>query len=99
MIPKKTKPTAKPTPTLAPRPPANPPAPTATHPHPLPMASSAALAPAEAPAWLDSNNPQKRLWGRLILIAVVVYIAALWLLALDQIFNWGIFGAKNPNAA
>ncbi|MEN9637343.1 MAG: hypothetical protein RL077_5747, partial [Verrucomicrobiota bacterium] len=50
-------------------------------------------------AWLDSSDPKKRLWGRLILIVVVIYIAALWLLALDQIFNWGVFGAKIPNAA
>jgi hypothetical protein len=27
---------------------------------------------------------------------VWIYVAALWLLALDQTFNWGIFGPKMP---
>jgi hypothetical protein len=34
--------------------------------------------------------------ARLILVAVWLYVAALWLLALDQTFNWGIFGPKVP---
>lgn len=54
-------------------------------------------APAAAPeSWLDSSDPRRRLWGRLLLAGVWIYVAALWLLALDQTFNWGIFGPKVP---
>jgi hypothetical protein len=34
--------------------------------------------------------------AKLILVGVWIYVAALWLLALDQLFNWGIFGPKVP---
>ncbi|MBI5691577.1 MAG: hypothetical protein HZC55_15960 [Verrucomicrobia bacterium] len=47
-------------------------------------------------SWLESSDPRKRLYGKLILAAVWLYVAALWLLALDQTFGWGIFGAKTP---
>jgi hypothetical protein len=60
-------------------------------------ASAATAAPAATePSWLDSADPKKRLWGKIIFIGVWVYVAALWLLALDQTFNWGIFGPKVP---
>jgi hypothetical protein len=61
----------------------------------MPAATTAAAAPA-ASSWLDSTDPRKRLWGKIILIGVWIYVAALWLLALDQTFHWGIFGPKLP---
>jgi hypothetical protein len=36
------------------------------------------------------------MWGKIILAGVWIYVAALWLLALDQTFHWGIFGPKVP---
>lgn len=47
-------------------------------------------------SWLDSSDPRRRLLGQIVLAGVWVYVAALWLLALDQTFNWGIFGPKMP---
>lgn len=58
--------------------------------------ASAGVAPAAEPSWLESDDPRKRQWGKLILVAVWLYVAALWLLALDQWFRWGIFGPKVP---
>jgi hypothetical protein len=46
-------------------------------------------------AWIDSTNPRKRTMGKIVLIGIWIYVAALWLLALDQTFHWGIFGPKN----
>ena len=55
-------------------------------------------ATAEAsPAWIDSADPRKRKLGQLVLAGVWLYVAALWLLALDQIFHWGIFGPTPPS--
>ena len=71
----------------------------AAAPAPVPVASAADPAGAPAPTftpWIDSADPRKRTWGKLILAAVWIYVAALWLLALDQTFNWGIFGPKLP---
>jgi hypothetical protein len=34
--------------------------------------------------------------GKIVLVGVWLYVAALWLLALDQTFHWGIFGPKVP---
>ena len=70
-----------------------------------PAAKPAALTPtagasagtAEPPAaWVDSTDPRKRAIGKVVLIGVWIYVAALWLLALDQTFHWGIFGPKVP---
>jgi hypothetical protein len=47
-------------------------------------------------AWIDSNDPGKRTIGKIVLVGVWIYVAALWLLALDQTFHWGIFGPKVP---
>lgn len=47
-------------------------------------------------AWIDSTDPRRRMMGQLVLAGVWIYVAALWLLALDQTFNWGIFGPKLP---
>jgi hypothetical protein len=65
-------------------------------------AAVAPTAPAAAPAsdsslsWLESTDPRRRRWGQIVLTAVWVYVAALWLLALDRTFDWGIFGPKIP---
>jgi hypothetical protein len=47
-------------------------------------------------SWLESSDPRRRRWGQILLIAVWLYVAALWLLALDRSFDWGIFGPKVP---
>lgn len=78
-------------------------------PAPLPPTAAAvpapaAVAPAAAAAgaddasvsWLESSDPRRRRWGQIFLIAVWLYVAALWLLALDRTFDWGIFGPKAP---
>lgn len=61
-------------------------------------AASPAPAPAETPepSWLESSDPRKRMWGKIVLVALWLYVAALCLLALDQWFRWGIFGPKVP---
>lgn len=46
---------------------------------------------AAAPAWIDSADPRRRRIGRFVLAGVWAYVAALWLLALDQTFDWGVF--------
>jgi hypothetical protein len=66
-------------------------------PSPAPVAAGPAAATvAEPSSWLDSPDPRKRQWGKIILVGVWIYVAALWLLALDQTFHWGIFGPKLP---
>lgn len=60
-----------------------------------PSASGAATAE-PAGSWIDSTEPRKRTIGRIVLVAVWIYVAALWLLVLDQTFHWGIFGPKVP---
>lgn len=63
---------------------------------PAPAVVAAVPTPAAAPStsWLDSADPRKRRYGQIALVVVWLYVAALWLLALDQLFGWGIFGAK-----
>lgn len=61
-----------------------------------PSPAPAATAAGEPVSWLESQDPKKRLWGKVLLAALWVYVAALWLLALDQTFHWGIFGPKVP---
>lgn len=66
-------------------------------PAPAPTAPMAvAASPVAAPAWIDSPDPRKRKIGKIVLAGVWIYVAALWLLALDQTFHWGIFGPKVP---
>ncbi len=72
-------------------------------PAPTPPRSAApASAPAAAdvavaePAWIDSSDPRRRTIAKVALVVIWIYVAALWLLALDQWFNWGIFGPKIP---
>lgn len=76
--------------------PAAPVTPAAT-PAPVPAAVAATTGNAEAAtAWIDSADPRKRMIGKIVLVGVWIYVAALWLLALDQTFHWGIFGPKVP---
>jgi hypothetical protein len=61
------------------------------------VTSAAATATPPAPAaWIDSTDPRKRTMGKVVLVGIWIYVAALWLLALDQTFHWGIFGPKVP---
>ncbi|MDP3070461.1 MAG: hypothetical protein Q8N18_09245 [Opitutaceae bacterium] len=64
---------------------------------PATVTTSAALPETAAPSWLDSADPRKRTWGQIALVVLWLYVAALWLLALDQSFGWGIFGPKVPS--
>lgn len=78
---------------------ANRPAPAPSTPVPVAAAAGggAATVPVtETTSWLDSADPKKRMWGKIIFAGVWIYVAALWLLALDQTFHWGIFGPKVP---
>lgn len=61
---------------------------------PAPASNSPATA-AFTP-WIESTDPRRRTIGKIVLVGVWLYVAALWLLALDQTFNWGIFGPKPP---
>ena len=57
---------------------------------PPPPASSA---PTETmtPDVAVSADPRRRLIANLTLIGLSLYVAMIWLLALDQQFHWGIF--------
>ena len=68
----------------------------AVTPAPAVNAPAVAATTAPEPAWIDSTDPRKRTIGKIVLIGVWIYVAALWLLALDQTFKWGIFGPKVP---
>jgi hypothetical protein len=73
--------------------PARPAAPAATTaPAAAAVASKAADAPTTAlvPA-LESSDPKRRMIAQIALIVFSLYVAAVWLLALDQQFHWGIF--------
>jgi hypothetical protein len=61
-----------------------------------PGSASAATAAEPHVAWMDSSDPKKRMIGKIVFVGVWIYVAALWLLALDQTFHWGIFGPKVP---
>lgn len=63
----------------------------ATTPTPAAPAGPAGEVTAAA-TWLDSPDPRRRQLGRWLLAGIWVYVAALWLLALDQTFRWGLFG-------
>ncbi len=69
------------------------PAPTAV-PVPTQDVMTASVEPPKA--WIDSTDPRKRMIGKIALVGIWIYAAALWLLALDQTFHWGIFGPKTP---
>jgi hypothetical protein len=55
--------------------------------------SMAAAASASSTGAVAATNPQRqRLIANITMVVVCLYIAALYLLALDQWFKWGIFG-------
>lgn len=94
---------AKPSKRSANKPAASPQTATAAANAPTPNLSSAGAATIAAAtptagevSWLDSSDPKKRMWGKIIFTGVWIYVGALCLLALDQTFNWGIFGPKMP---
>lgn len=62
---------------------------------PAPSATASAAGTA-ATIGSGSSDPRRGPWGKVIIAGVWVYVAALWLLALDQTFNWGIFGPTLP---
>lgn len=82
------------------------PAPATTAASVPPMSATAvpahATAGGVAPAPPGNGEPTEPFYKRhpkaanAIFAAVWVYVAALWLLALDQWFHWGIFGPKLP---
>jgi hypothetical protein len=74
----------------------NPPAAASATPTPAPASGATAATTDAGTAWIDSTDPRKRMIGKIVLIGVWIYVAALWLLALDQTFHWGIFGPKVP---
>lgn len=57
------------------------------------LPSGSVTLPSNEAVPFSERHPQL---ARLILVAVWLYAAALWLLVLDQTFNWGIFGPKVP---
>jgi len=69
----------------------------ANNPPPMPTtepAPTAAVAemPAPPPAWIDdASNPRRQMIAKIVFVGVWIYVAAIWLLALDQTFKWGIF--------
>ncbi len=60
-------------------------------------APAATTAPAGAqtappPAWIDdASNPRRQMIAKVVFVGVCIYVAMIWLLALDQTFHWGIF--------
>jgi len=56
---------------------------------PAPVAATTA----EASAPFYRRHPKI---ANAIFAALCIYVAMLWLLALDQMFHWGIFGPKIP---
>ena len=56
----------------------------------------APVAVEEKPSSAVPDSPRQRVIAKVVLLALWIYVAALWLLALDQWFNWGIFGPKTP---
>jgi len=63
---------------------------------PVASVAGSASAPAGTPAAPENSIPPGL--RQALLAAVWCYVAALWLLALDQTFNWGIFGPDLPPA-
>lgn len=55
-----------------------------------------AVSAVDAPGtvWIDSAQPRRRQIARVLFALLWIYVAALWLLALDQWLNWGLFGPK-----
>lgn len=62
-------------------------------PTPPPAPTAAASIAETTPAPFRERHPTA---AKVILVGVWIYVAALWLLALDQTFHWGIFDPKGP---
>jgi hypothetical protein len=60
----------------------------------VPVASAAASPTTVPPA--DEFRQRHPRIASAIFAALCIYVAMLWLLALDQTFHWGIFGPKIP---
>ena len=73
------------------KPAAQKPAPPPPPAEPLPAGAGANPAVTEPPFY--KRHPKI---ANAIFAALCVYVAMLWLLALDQTFHWGIFGPKVP---
>jgi hypothetical protein len=80
------------------------PKPTPSNPAPTAPASAsmtssggaAAATTEENVPWIESSDPRRRMIGKIALVVLWIYVAALCLLAVDQWFNLGIFGPKIP---
>ena len=63
---------------------------------PVPASASApGSPPAAAPAattTVEADSPRRRLIANVTLTVFGLYVAMIYLLALDQQFHWGIFG-------
>jgi hypothetical protein len=56
--------------------------------------SAPATLPAPTPATAtpaDESDPHRRMIANITLVVFSLYVAMIWLLALDQQFHWGIF--------
>ncbi|HWA08813.1 MAG TPA: hypothetical protein VG838_05025 [Opitutaceae bacterium] len=57
--------------------------------------SSAQATPPSAPsapaAAAPPDDPRRRMIANVTMVVVSLYVAMIWLLALDQQFHWGIF--------
>lgn len=65
-------------------------------PAPAAAASAAVAANEDNVPWIESADPRRRMIGKIALVVLWIYVAALCLLAIDQWFNLGIFGPKIP---
>jgi hypothetical protein len=68
-------------------------------PAPISAATVPSVAHVEPPSTATSEEPFYKRHPKIanvIYAALWAYVAALWLLALDQTFHWGIFGPKVP---
>lgn len=62
----------------------NAPVSTPAAPPPTPPAASASVPPQPA-------DPRRRMIANITLVGFSLYVAMIWLLALDQQFHWGLF--------
>jgi hypothetical protein len=72
------------------------PAPTAPAAASMASGVTATATTAENVPWIESSDPRRRMIGKIALVVLWIYVAALCLLAVDQWFNLGIFGPKIP---
>ena len=71
----------------------------APNPTPAPLPAVAADAAGSGAAVAEATEPFYKRHPKIanvIFAALCVYVAMIWLLALDQTFHWGLFGPKIP---